>query len=197
MANLVDPSDSGKPIRLAETELGTKLKKFTIEDVDLILTVLAMNGSNYAKTARQVGEELGISIHQVTLQKWANQAFPTRFAEIQHNLGDKIDRFVTAKISGLTLRSAEVQENLLDALASRLEAGEELPIKDLGNTIRNIAQTQDLSLKQKRLLEDRPTQIQEVRTIDQAVQELEAEEIIVDADVIDEEGEPGSLDLQE
>jgi citrate lyase gamma subunit len=177
----------GRPTRSlnlvkAITENGASLKKYSVTDVELILSVLALNGGNVSRTARQVGEELRITIHPNTLKKWKNESFPTRYAQIQDELSGKINDVVTGRIGDLALRGTEIQETILERLADQLVREDDIPVKDLSPSLRNITQATDMNIKQKQLLEDKPTQIIEKRSIEDTVKELEDNDILIDID---------------
>lgn len=171
----------------AVTEQGTKLKKFSVEDVETVLGVCAMLGGNASRTSESVKEEYGIDIHPITIRQWVDKKFPSRYAQIQASLGSEINEVVKGRIGELAMRSAELQGRLLDRLDERLRDETDVPIKELAPAIRNIAQSVDVNLKQKQLLENKPTHITEVRTIEETIEELERDEIIIDADVIEDD----------
>jgi hypothetical protein len=169
------------------TEQGTVLKKFTVEDVDTVLNVLAMNGGNYSRTSEQVGKEYGIEVHPVTLKKWVTVQFPSKYAVIQRELSDKINDVVTGRIGDLALSGTEIQHSLLEQLAERIDQEPNVPIKELAPAVRNIAQATQVNIQQRQLLEGKPTGITELRNIEETVKELEQNEILVDAEVVEEE----------
>jgi hypothetical protein len=192
MVHLVDPPipydrDYIDSQERGMTEQGTQLKKFTVQDVETVLNVLAMNGGNYSRTSEQVGKEYGIEIHPVTLKKWATTQFPSKYAVIQRTLADKINDVVAGRIGDLALTGTEVQHRLLQQLAERIDEEPNVPIKELAPAVRNIAQATQTNIQQRQLLEGKPTGITELRNIEETVRELEQNEILVDAEVVEEE----------
>jgi hypothetical protein len=190
MVNYTEPDpETGKlpeNVVKAVTDQGKVLKKFTITDVETVLGVLALNGGNRTRTAEQVREEFGIDIHPYTIKNWELTLFPQRYARIQEELSDDINSKVKGRVGDLALRGTELQSRLYKRLDERLDREDSIPVKDLAPTLRNVAQSTDITLKQKQLLENKPTHITEVRTIEQTIKELEDEDIILDPSDIED-----------
>lgn len=174
----------------AETEDGVVLKKFYPEEVETILSVFAWTGGNAPKTSRILQAENNISVHPITIKRMAREQFPVKYAEIQETLGSRINSIATGRVGELVLKGTDVQSNLLDRIDKRLDEEDDIPIKDLAPAFRNVAQATKDNLMQKQLLENKPTAITEVRTIEEAIKELEDDDIVIDVDVVSEETLP-------
>lgn len=171
---------------IAVSETGSSLKKYTIHDVEVILEKLAMTANNYNRTAKEMKTHFNIEIHPLTVKRMAELQFPSKYLEIQHKISDKLDPILKQKIDSLTLRGAEVQGTVLNQLDEKLDT-EDLDATDLSKIFSSTATGTDKNMKLKLLMEEKPTQITEVRTVEQAIKELEDDDIIVDAEVVEDE----------
>ncbi len=166
--------------QLAIAEDGTQLRKHTIEEVDIVLTHLAMTAENYSRTSRELKDKYSLEVTPPTIRNWAQKLYPSKYLEIQHNLRTKIGEKTTEKVTALALRGAETQANVLDRLDERILLENDISVKDLATAYSAITGATEKNLKMKLLLEDKPTSITEVRTVEQAIKELEDDDIIVD-----------------
>lgn len=182
MAHLVPDNGKNAQAQKALTENGTKLKKHTLEDVEVLLRLLALNGGNYQRTALQAETDFKIEIHPMTLKKWSVNHFPQRYAEIQRDLVDEINDRAAGKIGDLTQKGIDLQNKLLEELDKVLETEPSLSVRELTPAITNISRATESNIKQRQLLQDKPTSIQEVRTIDETIEFLERDNIIIDID---------------
>ena len=155
-----------------------------MEDVEVVLRLVAFNGGNIAASTRAINEDYHISVHPNTVSRWINTHFPRRYVQIQNELADDVENRVAGKLGDLSMRSAQTQERLLDELDNQLARDQlnerETPVKDLAPAIRNIAQANQSNIQQQRLLRDKPTSIVETRTIDETIAYLERENLLID-----------------
>jgi hypothetical protein len=184
------PVENKPPVAKAEAENGIVLKKFYPEDVETILSTFALTGGNASKTSRMLESDFNLTVHPVTIKKMAREQFPVKYAEIQENLGSQINSVVTGRLGEVVLKGTDVQSNLLDRIDKQLDSEQDIPVKDLAPAFRNISQATKDSLMQKQLLENKPTGITEVRTIEEAIKELEDDEIVIDIEPTSEETVP-------
>jgi hypothetical protein len=166
----------------AKTEKGTTLNKYNNEEVEIVLRLLAFNGGNYARTARQMQEEYSIEIHPQYIKKWATESFPHKYAEIQRTLSEELSDRVAGKVTDLAIRGADTQSRLLDQLDNELDQNERIPVRDLAPSLRNVAQATDMNIKAQQLLRDKPTSIVENRTVEEALEYLEKQDIFIDVE---------------
>lgn len=181
----------------AVAENGIVLKKFYPEDVEAILSTFALTGGNAPKASRILEADMNISVHPVTIKKMAHEQFPVKYAEIQQNIGSQINTVVTGRLGEVVLRGTDLQSSLLDRIDKRLGEETDTPLKDLAPAFRNVAQATKDNIIQKQLLENKPTSITETRTIEEAIKELEDDEIVIDAKEIIEEDLPDAPENKE
>lgn len=177
-------------IEMARTEQGYLLHRNTIEDVDLALKELVLTGENFSRACRNMKSNYNIDINNVTLKRWATTSFPSRYLDIQHNLHRNVDEITKQKISANALLGADVQNTLLERTSQRLDEEVDISVKDLANAYSSITNATERNLKTKLLLEDKPTQIVEVRSVEQAIKELVDDDVLIDAEVVEEEYPP-------
>lgn len=171
----------------ATTELGTQLRDFTIEQVEIALRTLALLNGNYSATSRLLDEEFDIEVHTQTVKKWANEQFPAKYAFIQTNLHKDISTRVIAKLNDVAVKGVQAQDRLLDLLHEQLDSNPDITLRELAPSIRGLAQSTESNLKQKALLEGSPTEHLKVEGIDEVVAFLKREEILLSDDDIVED----------
>lgn len=169
-------------------EEGNKSKKFDDSTIELILTTLAFNGGKEKQTAEQVREQFAIEIHPTTLARWKNSAYASQYSAIQRNLADKLSSQLAGKITDVAHQSITIQERLQGEMEEQLN-NDSFDLKDLPSAIRNMAQASEISIRQKQILEDKPTEIIEVRGIEETISDLEESELIIDAETVEDEDE--------
>lgn len=197
---IVDNPNPPKPAELEPAENkelindnGNKSKRFSDDEITLLLTCLVMNGGKYKQTSRQALEELGIEVHHETLERWRKVYYPSQYLEIQRTLADKLSSKLAGRITDVAQQSISITEQLQEQLEDKLQT-ESFDLKDLPIAIRNMAQTSEITVRNRQLLEDKPTEILEARNIEQTLSDLEESEIIVDAEVVEDQDESDSSD---
>lgn len=191
-----NPNESIKPAHLVprqdkhlENENGNVSKRFSDADIELILKTLALNGGQMKKTSQQLREQFKLEVHPQTLKRWKDVNYHSAYSRLQRELSDELSTQLAGKITDVAHQSISIQERLQEEMDEQLNS-ESFELKELPSAIRNMAQASEISIRQKHLLEDKPTEILEVRGIEETISDLEESELIVDADVVDEEDIP-------
>lgn len=167
----------------AKTELGTTLRNYTMEDVELTLRVLALNGGNYSRTSLILDEEHGLAIHSQTIQKWATVSFTNRYIEVISELKERIGERLSAKLSDVAIQGAEVQEKLIGRLDDRID---DLAPKELPGAIRNMAQANSMSIEKMQLLRGQATDRVQHMKPEEIVEELKSLDIDLPEEAVEE-----------
>lgn len=178
------PARESSQYTRAVTELGGT-SSYSPETVEDSLRLLALNGGNCSKTSIQLEEFFNIKVHQVTLGKWKNRSFTRRYHEIQEDLSGEVEKGVVFKLGDIALQSAELQEKIIQKIDDEIDNAPDLSLKDLSPALRNVSQAAQISIQQKQLLEDKPTQIIEARTIEQTIKELEQDDLLIEGESTD------------
>ena len=147
---------------MSSQPLAPERRSYNEDEIERGLTALALAGNN----STQAGEQCGIPDR--TLRDWRQQ-YPERYSEIRAGRVADIDRELMHEYKALA-RDAQIAAAKAVALEQeRLEAGE---VRDAASSARNLTITSATATDKSLLLDDRPTQITEHRTSDQAIEEL-------------------------
>lgn len=178
---------------LAQTEVGTRLRDFTIEDVELALRILAYNGTSYTTASKILDEDYQLSVHTSTLKRWVTSHFANKYAQIQEALDQEISQKLSGKLGDVALQAVGVQKKVIEELSSNIH---DLETKDLSVTAKNLSSVINPAIEKTQLLRGKPTQRTETKDAEKIITklaemglvknpetlELDAEEI-VDAEV--------------
>ena len=115
---------------------------YTTEDIERGLLALALNAGRPTAAARDL-EAQGHPIAFQRLHDWKHK-HAQRYAEIQHEVKDKISERVAADAEAFLLRSAQTEHALLDKLDQALEADKIKP-SEIATTMRNLATSRALA----------------------------------------------------
>lgn len=182
--------------QLAQTEVGTRLRNFTIEDVELALRVLAYNGTAYTTASKILEEDHQLSVHTSTLKRWVTSHFANKYAQIQEALDQEISQKLSGELGDVALQAVSVQKKVIETLSSNIH---DLETKDLSSTAKNLSSVINPAIEKTQLLRGKPTQRTETKDAEKIIAklaemglvknpetlELEAEEI-EDADVVED-----------
>jgi hypothetical protein len=139
--------------------------KYTAEQVDSALLVMATYGGNAAKAARALKLD-GMGITRQSLRLWRDR-YPRRYAAIEREHAKKIEAVIVRKARANVLRLSDVEELALEKAQEELENGK---VKDASTTLRNIAVAKGINISKILELEGRPTH--------HVVEHLDATEIL-------------------
>lgn len=185
--DILKPGFEGRPVK---DENGNTLAGHTLEDVEFCLRLLAYNNSSYSRTAKQLETDYGIIVHPITLRRWACQGFTQRYVQIQHELGQEINKKLSAHVTDLAARAAEAEMDAVEKTITKMDdiAPDKLPtaVSALSNAVAKNVET-------SALLSDRPTQIIKHDNPDTALQFLRQmgllkdNEKVIDAQVVSDD----------
>src|SRR5262245_10131471 len=165
----------------ATTELGTNLRSYSEEDVNLVLRVLAYNGGNLNLTVAELEDKYGKSITSQTVARWRSTLFAQRYTEIQYELQSEINKKLAGVLAENGIKSAQAQAEMIDRLMNEVNS---LEPKQLATAARELAQVQSIAVDKSSLLRGLPTQIHAERKPEDVVRALK-ELNIVEAEVVE------------
>jgi hypothetical protein len=134
-------------------------KRWTDEEIDLGLRVLAKHFGNAAAAGREL-KTLGTPIPTRTLADWRDIRHTERYRETRA----EVEKLVLQDMAEEMLRASKEDGDAADAarkeFLKQLKAGEVAP-RDLSGAVRNFRVSQALGVDKSRLVVDRPTDIVE------------------------------------
>jgi hypothetical protein len=146
-----------------------RLRKYSRENTELVLRLLALNGGNVRRTQRQLVAE-GLKVPEGTINHWSRVTHVSRYAQIQEELQGEVARRMGARALEIAAKSMDATELAVCKAQTALE-NDELEPRDLGPTARNLSQVHANSVDKGRLLLDQPTEIKEFN-MTEAINEL-------------------------
>jgi hypothetical protein len=152
---------------MAETEI-QKPSDFTQLDVAMGLRALALYGGNCQRASQALTAE-GRPIPPGRLKKWKEEDYPVQYEEVVYTLRQKIGEQVSDGAMETAANAQQLSNQMIDLLQENLA---ELPASQLAKAALNMAQTSRTNIEVARLLRDQPTQITEVRTLDDSLDTL-------------------------
>jgi hypothetical protein len=161
-----------------------------VENVKLGLRVLAKVGGDAGRAAMILASDETIAHPpgRQTLNRWK-----IRYAQPYHQLFEEerasVDNWAADTAREIAIKAQAGSEQLVDRTIERID---EIEPKDLARSAYNLTQVSAEQVKTGRLLEEKPTQITEVRNPNEIIQELEALGVVkkreaITVDVLDEE----------
>jgi hypothetical protein len=131
------------------------LRKWTVEERDTALLVLAATGGN-ANRASKILRQQGITIAPRTLLSWKTIQHPDRYAELQAERMPEIEAIATARMLETILKTQDAQDEAVDAAQAQVRAGD---AKDPSAVARNLAVVLGINNQHRLALSGRPTSI--------------------------------------
>lgn len=126
--------------------------------VDAALLALALNGSEYSRTAKDLAAG-GIKLDERTLREWRDR-YPNRY---RFHLQENVGRVEGQAVAGYLQVIRRAQEAMMDAIElehQRIKRGD---VRDASSSARNLATSAGIATQHNLNLQGRPTIIQEVR----------------------------------
>lgn len=158
---------------MADTEIQTA-SDFTQLDIAMGLRALALYGGNCQRASQALTAE-GRPVPPGKLKKWRDEDYPVQYEEIVYNLRSKIGEQVSDGAMEVATQAQDLSVQLMDQLKENLV---ELPASQLAKAALNMAQTSRTNVEVARLLRNEPTQITEVRTVDDSLDTLKELDIL-------------------
>ena len=159
----------------AITERGTKLDKFTEDEVELSLRLLALAGGDVKQTVGALADE-GIIVQHNQLRYWRDIAFPIKYGELRATLANDIGEDIAGRALERALQADEAERLYLDAAVEKLE---EVSPDRLANSVLSLARAKGENVEKAQLLRNRPTEIREVRDTAEILDVLAREGVLV------------------
>lgn len=156
-----------------ELEPVTRTKR-TEQEVDAALTAVALCGGNVTRAHRHL-KASGHTVPERTLHGWVANQFPNRYRHLAEKYAPQIEKSMIATARAAAMRSFEVASEAVELEHERLQAGD---VKDAAASSRNLATTGGILTDKMLLLDGRPTQISEQRSMDDVLRSLAAKGFI-------------------
>lgn len=170
---------------MAKSEVGKpkSARDWTELDVATGLRVLALYGGNASKASRALIAE-GRPIPESTLLSWRNEKYAVQYEDLVYEMRQSIGQKVSDESMEIAAKATEVESALIAATQANLH---DIPAKDLAKAALNMAQIKRTNIESARLLRNEPTQITEVRNVDESLEELKSLGVI-DVEAVEEDG---------
>lgn len=165
--------ESPAPIEWAVTERNRRIE-FTTDEVEAALTLLAANGGKPKRTAEQLAEQ-GLEVAAEALRSWRDRSFPKRYEAIRREQRRDIGEKIAGQAFERVLEADELLAKLLKETEDKLGT---IPPAHLAKAVQSIAQAKSANIQDAQLLRDQPTEIKEVRGIDECFATLERYNVI-------------------
>lgn len=184
-------ADVGQSV--AVTERGTKLDKFTEDDIELSLRLLALAGGDVGQTVGTLADE-GIIVQHNQLRYWRDVAFPLKYGEIRALHANDIGEDIAGRALERALQADEAERVYLEAAVEKLD---EVPAERLAPNALALAKAKGENVEKAQLLRNRPTEIREVRDTAEILDVLAREGVLVrDPRLSAIDGEGVELDVE-
>jgi hypothetical protein len=170
--------------RQATTERGGKINH-SEQEVKLALELMAINGGAI-KPAHDILKAEGIVVSRNTLPKWRDHYFPRLYAATRRELGKDISEKIAGKAFERALQADAIQEKYLQEAEARLK---DVEPNHLAKNVQALATAKGQDIEKARLLRNEPSEIKEVRTVDEITAFLISKGIAKRVDEIDGEAE--------
>jgi hypothetical protein len=168
------PTDASAP---AVTESGRTIHEHSEKDVTDALNFLVLTAS--PKRAATLMCDLGHDISERKLKHWRDHAFRTRYYNIRRELAQEIGEELAGKAFERALQADEVQATMIERLGSEVA---EIDAKDLPKGIQALASAKSSDIEKAQLLRDKPTSIEEKRSVTELFAELRSLNVVVNED---------------
>jgi hypothetical protein len=143
----------------AMTERGSKLDRFTEDDVNAGLKTLILHGGNVKQTVEALGEE-GVLVKNAELRYWRDVAFPTRYYALRKELSAEVGE----EVAGRAMEKAIVADDAESLFIEKaVEKADDISPDRLTAAARDMSQVKAQNIEKAQLLRNKPTQIQETR----------------------------------
>ena len=126
---------------------------------------------------------MGSRINLNTLRRWVSSQFTQKYVQIQHELGEQINRKLSAKTVDIAANAAEATDK---AVERGLEEIDNLRPNELSAAAKNYADVMSKNIEKAQLLTDKPTAITKNANPDDALETLRKLGLLQDAEAVEE-----------
>jgi hypothetical protein len=168
------PTDASAP---AVTESGRTIHEHSEKDVTDALNFLVLTAS--PRRAANLMRDLGHPVSERALKNWRDHSFRTRYYNIRRELAQEIGEELAGKAFERALQADEVQATMIERLGSEVA---EIDAKDLPKGIQALANAKSSDIEKAQLLRDKPTSIEEKRSVTELFAELKSLNVVVNED---------------
>lgn len=172
------------------TELAES-RKYTAEEVDRALLVMALAGGNAVEASRQL-EAQGQHVPERTLRYWKNDLHGDRYQGITENEAKRLDDHLVAQQREVALAASSASLLAVEAARREIEAG---TVKDPARAAQALQTTAGIASDKMLTLQGKPVNItQHIGTkelLNRIAQRIGGT-LIVDATVVEDDETPSS-----
>jgi hypothetical protein len=147
---------------------------FTVEDMEIVLTQVALQAGNVGRAVRILNANGAGSKGRFSVQvvrRWVRESFADRYAAIVEDKMDDIQRLMGERMMFLAEETIDVTHQAVQKTGTALKKGEPTDARDYSTAARNLSQVTANTADKSRLLRDRPTEIVDFELGD-AIEEL-------------------------
>jgi hypothetical protein len=134
---------------------GKAMRRYTPEEVDTGLTVLALCGGDSKEAERRL-EASGSPIPSSTLRDWRTSTHADRYVEICQERAPEIEKRVLQQSQEIQQRALAASLKAVDAAEQQIDSGD---AKDPSATAKNLALTYGIITDKALVLQGRPSTI--------------------------------------
>ncbi len=150
--------------------------KYSAEDIERGLVILALESGNVNRTRKLLKEEWGKAPDANTIGRWVKR-YQDRYAEIRERVAPEIKARLADVHIDLANRIADLESRTVDALDAELA---DLTPKDKANLLRNAALSQAIHVDKSLLLKGEATVITERRELPELIRALQAKGVVIE-----------------
>jgi predicted transcriptional regulator len=141
------------------------------KDTTTILTLLARNAGNVAKTIREVKEDLGRAPDRDTLANWRDRKHAEQYARIRDELSREFEADAVRTLRDRMRQAADAEELAITAMIEALQQGR-VSNRDLAGVAFSMSKIKATNADRLLTLTGRPTQIIDDRSAQKVIEGL-------------------------
>lgn len=141
------------------------------QDITTILTMLAVNAGNVAKTVKEHREEFGRSPDPTTLTNWRDRKYSDEYAKIRDEYAREFEADAVRTLRDRMRQAAEAEELAIRRMIEQLEQNR-ISNRDLAGVAYNMSKIKATNADRLLTLTGRPTQIIDDRSAQQVIEGL-------------------------
>lgn len=157
--------------------------RYSAEEREIALRLLATNGGNIQRTSQQLAHT-GRAVDETALKHWRDVQHARRYAELCVEVAHDVAANTAGEAMEIAADASKAEREYIAAAQRKID---EVPARDLAKAAQALASAKMTNVQSARLLREQPTQIQETRDIATLVGILQREGVLKKAPTPDEE----------
>ena len=147
--------------------------RYTEEQIETALTVLALCGGRARMAADQLAERHDLPIDESTLRWWRDKSHTDRYTQLAADQESKVRERVAAQCEQVMFAATAAELEALTQLRQAIARGD-IPSRELPGAIRNLSTAKGINFDKAAAARDRPTAIVEYRAPDEVLSALKS-----------------------